>query len=212
MTAKLLKLQGDGNQKSLDRILSSAQRMSTMVTQLLDLTRSRLAGGIPVERKQAELGAVISGIVDELRAAQPGRVIRWEAPGEILGAWDAERLGQVVSNLVGNALEYGDPERPIDVQLAAGGDLATFSVHSHGAPIAPELLPVLFEPYRRGDARNARSKGLGLGLFITQQIVHAHEGRVEVRSTAEEGTTFTVTLPRGSRTREVVSTVGPPVS
>jgi signal transduction histidine kinase len=103
----------------------------------------------------------------------------------------------VISNLVGNALEHGDVTRPVTVRLTPGDDDAILlSVHNDGPPIAPDLLPSLFEPFRRSVVRNERSKGLGLGLYITVQIVQAHSGRLEVASTTERGTTFTVVLPR----------------
>jgi signal transduction histidine kinase len=197
MAASLLKRKGSDD-KTVDRILASARRMSNMVGQLLDLTRSRLAGGISVERKPGDLRAIISGILDELRLAYPDRELRWEDSGEVRGAWDQDRLAQAASNLVGNALQHGDPARPVTVRLAARKESVVVSVHSDGPPIPRELLDVIFDPYRRNTARSERSKGLGLGLFITQQIVLAHGGRLEVRSTLEEGTTFSMILPRSS--------------
>jgi len=122
----------------------------------------------------------------------PSREICCALTPNVRGDWDGERLAQVVSNLVGNALQYGDPARPIEVRLAAQEHAVTLAVHSFGSPIAAELLPVLFEPYRRGTT----SEGLGLGLFISNQIVRAHGGHIDVTSTLESGTTFFVTLPR----------------
>jgi len=201
MAATLMKKKANGNDtKTIDRVLSSSSRMTNMVAQLLDLTRSRLAGGISVEKKPGDLSALITGIVDELRLAFPGRDIRWENRGQEHGSWDQERLAQVCSNLVGNALQHGDATKAVTVRLLpAGRDSVALSVHSHGHPISSDLLPVIFEPYRRNTANAERSKGLGLGLFITHQIVEAHGGDIDVRSTAEEGTTFTATLPRSLR-------------
>jgi signal transduction histidine kinase len=104
-------------------------------------------------------------------------------------------MAQVVSNLVGNAIQHGDPTRPIDVRLTRRDGQAILDVHSSGPPIPEDLLPVLFDPYRRSEQRPRTSRGLGLGLFITQQIVLAHGGRIDVTSTEAEGTTFRVVLP-----------------
>jgi signal transduction histidine kinase len=112
------------------------------------------------------------------------------------GEWDGERLGQVVSNLVANALQHGAPSAPVEVRLATRGASAVLEVHNSGPAIPPELRAVLFEPYRRGPAKGRKPRGLGLGLYITRQIVLAHGGDVAVTSSDEGGTTFAVTLPR----------------
>ena len=196
--AALIKRKGIADDRVLERILQSSERMSNMVGQLLDLTRTRLAGGIPIERRAAGFRAIVAGAIEELQLVYRDRDIHLETGEEIEGLWDTDRLAQVVSNLVGNALEHGAADQPVTVRLSADGDLVRFSVHSFGPPIPPEVLPLIFDPYRRTSARSGRSKGLGLGLFITQQIVLAHGGRLDCRSTGEEGTTLTVVLPRGA--------------
>jgi PAS domain S-box-containing protein len=196
--AALIKRKGIADDRVIERILQSSERMSNMVGQLLDLTRTRLAGGILIERRPAGLRTLVAGAIDELQLVYRDRDIRLEAGEEIDGLWDTDRLAQVVSNLVGNALEHGDPDQPVAVQLSAADDIVRFSVHSFGPPIPPEVLPVIFDPYRRTTVRSKRSKGLGLGLFITQQIVLAHGGRLDCRSTREDGTSLTVLLPRGA--------------
>jgi signal transduction histidine kinase len=193
MAAGLLRRQ-HGESKVVARIESSAQRMASMVDQLLDLTRSRLAGGIAIERQATDLGAIVGAAIDELALVYRGRAIEWTRRS-LVGDWDHDRLAQVVSNLLGNALEHGDPERPVEIELDEGdADQAILVVRNQGAPIPAELLPVLFEPYRRG-VRRAGTRGLGLGLFISDKIVQAHGGHIEVRSTADAGTELRVTLP-----------------
>jgi signal transduction histidine kinase len=198
MTARLLQRRAPAEGRAVARILSSAQRMATMVAQLLDLTRSRLAGGITIERSEVDVAAAVGEVIDELRGTHPDRQVDWSGPAHLTAAVDAGRLGQVVSNLVGNALEHGDPSAPVTVRLFAPGegeDLV-LTVHNAGPPIPPDLLPTLFDPFRGTKSRGERSHGLGLGLFITEQLVLAHGGQLDVRSTHDEGTTFTVRLPR----------------
>ena len=195
MNADLLKRDAKSQGRAADRILSSTARMANMVGQLLDLTRSRLAGGIALDRKAIVLSDLVGSVIDEFRVIHPAREIRSGLAPELRGEWDAGRLAQVVSNLVDNALQYGDRSRPIEVRLAGREAEAVLDVHSFGPPIAPELIPVLFDPYRRGDGRGSRRKGLGLGLFITRQIVTAHGGTIDVTSDAENGTNFVVRLP-----------------
>jgi signal transduction histidine kinase len=179
----------------VDRILDSASRMSTMVTQLLDLTRTRLVGGIALARRDTRLSAIVERALAELRLLYPGREIRLDVRSDAHGAWDADRLVQVFSNLVDNALAYGDATRPVSVRVIGDDALARVEVHNEGPAISPDLLPVLFEPYRRTGARKRESRGLGLGLYISQQIVRVHGGEVTVQSTTAMGTTFIVTLP-----------------
>jgi PAS domain S-box-containing protein len=207
MAANLMIRKGGGDLPRLDRIRSSTERMTNMVGQLLDLTRSRLGGGIPIEKKPTDLRAVASQAIDELRLVSPGRDIRLETNGGLDGWWDPDRLAQVVSNLVGNAVQHGDPSRRITVRLLADGDGVRLVVHSFGPAIPGEVISSLFDPYRRTTIRSAGTRGLGLGLFITQQIVAAHNGTIDCRSTDDEGTTITVTLPRGADDR-VASAAG----
>lgn len=196
MTARLLQKKGGVDERAVDRIVTSTGRMSNMVGQLLDLTRSRLAGGITVDRKPIHLGVVINEVLDELRRAYPVRDIQFEPRGADDALADLDRFAQVVSNLVGNAIEHGDAAEPVTVALAAKGEHLVMIVHNAGQPIAPELLPNIFDPFRRTTVRGALARGLGLGLFISQQIVLAHGGTIAVTSSVAQGTTFTVTLPR----------------
>jgi signal transduction histidine kinase len=197
ISAGALKRKGNVDPKPVDQILASTRRMSGMIAQLLDLTGIRLGGGIPVEPRPSDLSAVISGVVDEVRAAYPERTVDWKTPGPLLGSWDADRMGQVASNLIGNALEHGDSSKRVQVELTLTSEIVALSVHNDGPPIPSDLLPGIFDPYRRGATAEVKTRGLGLGLYITQQIVAAHGGTIDVRSSNEQGTNFVVKLPLG---------------
>jgi len=197
MTTRLLRrlAKAPNELTAVERVSSSAQRMSNMVGQLLDLTRSRLAGGISVDKAPIDLCTVVSEAVDELRRAYPGRVVDWNGGTGIRARADRDRLAQVVSNLVGNALEHGATDRAVTVDMRSTETDVVLTVHNEGPPISSERLGALFEPFPGKTARGEGSKGLGLGLYITEQIIRAHGGRVEVSSTAERGTTFRIFLP-----------------
>ncbi len=198
MAAALLQRQASlegAHLKWVRQIASSASRMARMVDQLLDLTRARLSGGIPIARRTTDLVAVVSASLEEHRAAHPGVTLHADLPGALVGEWDGDRLAQVVSNLLGNAIEHGDRTRPIRIALAGDDAAVTLSVRNDGPPIPEATLRVLFDPLRGGRiAASPKSKGLGLGLYITREIVVAHGGSVEVRG--DEPITFVVTLPR----------------
>jgi signal transduction histidine kinase len=182
--------------ESSQRLASIAMRMSRMIDDMLDLARARLGGGIPIHVQRVELSELIARTVEELELAHSGCVIAVDAQGDLQGTWDGDRLVQMISNLLANALQHGTPDTPIILD-ADGRDAerVTVSITSEGA-IPDQLIPQLFDPFRSGQPRGRRSQGLGLGLFIVQQIASAHGGSVEVRSSPAEGTTFTVVLPR----------------
>ncbi|WIG93646.1 ATP-binding protein [Myxococcus sp. SDU36] len=182
------------------RLARSGDRMKRMISELLDFTRGRLGGGIPIQRTPGDLRAVVQLGIDELEAAWPERKLALQVePGRYEGAWDGDRLLQVVSNLGGNALQYSPADAPVVFKLSDGGDSVVLEVHNPGEPISPQMLPRLFDPFRRGamaGAGGAGSSGLGLGLYIVEQVVKGHGGHIEVTSTAQAGTTFRVSLPR----------------
>jgi signal transduction histidine kinase len=168
-----------------------------MISDLLDFTRGRASGGIPIHPQPSDLQQICRHVVEELEAGHPERKLRLSAEGHFHGAWDPDRLAQAFGNLGKNALEYSPEGTPVDLVLRDEGDTVSVAVHNEGPPIPAEALPSVFEPFLRA-VENHASSGLGLGLFIVQQIITAHGGTVEVRSTQEEGTTFTVRLPRHS--------------
>jgi signal transduction histidine kinase len=185
----------------LERMKSSTRRMSRMIEQILDLSRSRLAGGLEMSLAETDLCATLTGVVDELRAAHPSRTIDLRSPASLVGRWDGDRLEQVFSNLIGNAISYGPAEKPVTVEAREDEGLdgpVHVDVHNEGPPIPEDLQAKIFAPFRRGDreSKGPQTAGLGLGLYISHAIVAAHRGELEVRSSSAEGTTFRVTLPR----------------
>jgi signal transduction histidine kinase len=198
-TARLMMMRRElppESMKRLERVVSSGERMQRMIEQLLDLTSARLAGGIPVTRRQQDLVPLVSKIVDEIRVANPRWSIELCAERPCDAAVDSDRIEQVVSNLLGNAVKHGDPKRAIRVAVTARSGIATIVVHNYGAPIDPALVPLLFDPFKRGDKARTRSDGLGLGLFIAERIVAAHGGKIEVESTHDLGTRFEARFPQ----------------
>jgi PAS domain S-box-containing protein len=180
------------------RILSSAERMGRMIDQILDFTRIRLGHGIPLQRRHIDLAEVCRLAIDESESTGVDGRIRIEEKGESVGTWDGDRLSQLVSNLLGNAVAHGKPGTPVVIRLdGTDPDQFVLQVHNAGA-IPADILPVLFDPFRGSNLKHDRSSGLGLGLFISQQIVLAHAGTIEVASSEEDGTHFVVRLPRNA--------------
>lgn len=184
----------DRMRQSVVRILASAERASRLVNDILDFTQARLGGGLRIERKPLDLRDFLQIIVDELALSFPARSLVFEGKGHCRGAWDPDRLAQVVTNLVTNAVKYSPEGTPVMVAVGGEADAVVVRVHNEGPPIAPEQLPTIFEPMNRAGARG--SQGLGLGLYIVRAIVQAHGGSVDVRSVEGDGTIFTVHLPR----------------
>lgn len=205
----LLRQEGVGERvaKPASRIVSSGQRMARMIEQLLDLTRARVGGGIEIEPQEADLAALCGQVMDELELMHPQWKLRREVVGDPRGAWDPDRLLQVVSNLVTNAGVHGTPESGVHVRIdGTSPTWVTLAVHNEGG-IPESLLPSIFDPFRGTSHRRDQSRGLGLGLFITKEIVQGHGGAIELRSTEEEGTTFVVRLPRRAVARGKASAV-----
>jgi signal transduction histidine kinase len=198
MSAGLLMRGGDGG-RAAAQILRSGERMARMVDDLLDLTRTRMGSGIPITPLQMDLDALCQGLLSEFQAIHPDRILEFHPDGDLRGKWDAGRIGQVVSNLMGNALQHGDRDKPIRVSARADTKGVVLEVHNEGVPIPPALLANIFEPMvshaRQGEGM--RTTSLGLGLHIAREIVLAHGGTLAVTS-VREGTTFTVHLPHRS--------------
>lgn len=181
-------------QRPAGRILTSAGRMARMIEQLLDFARARQGHGIPIFPTATHLGALCRRTVQELEAAYPDAVLRLTETGDLGGVWDVDRLAQVVSNLVGNAVQHGTRGEPVRIDVD-GTDVALVRVRVHNAGSIPaHALPRLFEPFTHAPTKASRS-GLGLGLFIVREIARAHGGEIHVRC-EDDCSTFEVTLPR----------------
>jgi signal transduction histidine kinase len=182
------------------RIAGSASRTMQMVGDLLDFTRSRLGAGIPIVRAETDLGTIVQDVVDEIRAAHPEREVQVDAREGRIGEWDAARLSQALTNLIGNAVEHGAPGTRVVVELDGDED-AVITIHNRGATIPSDRLDGIFNPMKQSASGQSTSRdptgNLGLGLYIAERIVHAHGGRIGVESSEERGTTFTVHLPHG---------------
>jgi len=183
---------------TLRQMMAAGHRMTEMIEQLLDLTRARLAGGLGLSlvRKHLDVGELVERAVDELRATNPDREIVIESDGDCTTWGNPDRLLQLFSNLVGNALHHGTRGVPISLSIAGGEREIVIRIRNGGV-IPPELLPAIFEPFRGRTNSSSRPGGLGLGLFISQQIATAHDGDIGVESVSTSGTVvFTVRLPR----------------
>ena len=183
--------------KSVLRIQRPVEQMVRMVNDLLDFTQARLGGGLPMVLAPMSLHALARQVVDEVQMSFPDRELQLEAEGNGDGVWDSDRLGQAALNLVSNALKYSPADATVRVSTRGEGDRVELQVWNAGKPIAPDVLPHLFQPMQRGSAAvDPSGRSVGLGLFIVRHIVNALGGTIAVTSSAEAGTTFTLSLPR----------------
>jgi len=179
------------------RVSRAVERVRTLIGDLLDFTQAKLGHGLNVRKERVDLHGAIGAAVADLAVAFPGHSIRHERQGEGTCMADANRIVQAVGNLVGNAATHGAPGRPITVRTAGEGERFRVAVHNEGRPIPPEMIAVLFQPMVRAAPEQAGDGGIGLGLFIVQEIVQRHGGSVQVESSAPAGTTFTMLIPCG---------------
>jgi signal transduction histidine kinase len=181
--------------RTVARIARSADRMTRMIEQLLDLTRIRLGGGLTLKRQRMNMNHVAEEVVDELRLVHGRDILVTPLPARTAeGSWDRDRIAELLSNLVANAIQHSPAETPIVVTLRRADEQVSLEVHNDGPPIPADLLPVIFDPFRSGRTGN---DGLGLGLYISKRVVEAHGGSMRVQSAEGDGTTFYVELPLG---------------
>lgn len=183
-------------QQMLDRINRASGRANRMIRDLLDFTQARIGQGIAVQIRPIDLPAVLAESVDDLRHAYPDNDLIFEFDGFRECEADADRMTQLVGNLVTNAIAYGAPNRPIIIRTSISPDRTVITVHNEGRPIPAETLALIFQPMTRGHQGPNGGRSVGLGLYIVREIAKAHGGDISVTSTAESGTTFNVSLPR----------------
>jgi len=182
-------------QRAAQRVLSSSERMRRMIDQLLDFSRARMIGGLPIERRPADVATIVRDSVEEVRFMRAGWPIECSVEGDTTGSWDSARIAQVMSNLLGNAAQHGTADVPLVVTIDGSSPTSVRIEVTNGGTIPDELMPLIFAPFRGRKYKDTRTQGLGLGLFISEQIIRAHQGTIHVAS--QDGrTTFAIELPR----------------
>jgi signal transduction histidine kinase len=173
----------------------AGERMKRMITELLDFTRNRPESGLPLERESTDWAHVLREALDEIRSNHPQRQIELAVQGTCTGHWDRDRLVQLCSNLIGNAIDHGSPTGPVLLELRAESEHVELRVSNVGGQLAREELLTYFEPFRRAAGKSRSGGGVGLGLYIVAQITRAHQGTIDVQN-RDEWTDFVVRLPR----------------
>lgn len=187
---------GDGRGGELGtRIRNSSGRMQRLITQVLDLSRLKTGVGMQLDRRSVDLVALARDLIAEMRLAHPTRVVAFDAPPVLLAEIDPDRLAQVISNLLSNARHHGEQAQPIAVQLSDDADVLRLRIANHAQPIAEAFVPMLFDPFKRAANRERNRSGLGLGLYLAQQMTQGHGGTLAYGY--EDGqVVFTVVLPK----------------
>jgi len=183
--------------RSVERIQASGQRAARLINQMMEWTQASIGGGLPIQRRRMDLGVVLRQTLAEVQAANPTRQFQTALQGETWGEWDPDRLSQVFTNLVGNAVQHSPPSSPVTVTSRVEADAVEISIANENlyGPISPEVLETLFEPFRRGPSAAHASSSIGLGLYIARHLIERHGGRIAVES-GPAGTRFLVRLPR----------------
>lgn len=181
-------------------IQTSSRRMNRLIEHILEFARARVEGRIPIVPGPCDLADVVRAAVAELEPAAAGRVDT-RLRGDTRGTWDHDRMLQVLTNLTRNASVHGEPGAPIVVEVdGERPDRVRLDVQN-GGRIPAEVMERLFDPFARADRPGTRTRGLGLGLYIVDQIVRSHRGRIDV-DCDERGTTFRIELPRAAGSDE----------
>jgi PAS domain S-box-containing protein len=199
MGASVLQRRADTSpeaQRTLSKIINNSERMVRMVSELLDFTQARLGGAIPVQRRREDMHQLARLALDSVQMAFPDRKFTLETHGDGAGEWDPDRIVQILTNLLTNAIDYSPADSMIQITSHGEESHVRLSFHNSGEPIPEAVLPVIFEPFRRGNKAKTSNGNVGLGLYIVKQLVDAHQGRIEVSSQPDTGTTFNLTMPR----------------
>lgn len=179
-----------------ERIQSSGNRMRQMVDQLLDVARIR-AGGIQLSLQKTDYEALCRSIVSELGCGGHSSRISIATAGNVTGMADPDRLAQILSNLIGNALHHGDGSQPVRIDIDGTGAGSIVVQTCNGGVIAPCVMERIFKPFQASQVGKKPNQGLGLGLYIVKHFVDAHGGCIELASDQKSGTVFRITMPRG---------------
>lgn len=190
-------LEGDALTCAL-HIKRGTRHMAVMVSDLLELVRSRLGKRLPIEPAPMDLADTARQAIAQARAAHPHCDPTLSVEGDTQGVWDGRRLDQMLQNLIGNALQHGSDHNSVKLTLRGEADSVRLTVHNDGAPIPAEAIATIFDPLVRSadEELGAPTTSLGLGLFIVKEVVDAHQGTIEVSSSETDGTLFTVVLPK----------------
>ena len=184
------------------RIFNSSQRMTKLVDDLIDYTRTQLGGKLPIVLTPSNVCKICTDVVEEHQIAHPHRKILMKAEGSFEGMWDKNRIAQVFSNILGNAVQHGAGDMPIGIDLTSSKDAVAVAITNGGKPIPKEKIAQIFEPFVRFAEDENRDynheTSLGIGLYIANEIVEAHQGAIKVESSPEKGTVFEISLPRQS--------------
>jgi signal transduction histidine kinase len=196
----LLLAEGEDNRtvKTAALILRSSARMSQMVSDLIDFTRTRLGDGLPIDRRPLDLGVASQEAIEEIQAVYPEHTVRFARSGDLRGSWDEGRMKQALTNLIENAAQHVTSRTPITVSVSGDGEQVVLTVHNQGPPIPEPDRARIFEPLFRVAETSSPviSPHMGLGLYVVRQIVQAHGGTIDLESTESAGTAFTLKLPR----------------
>jgi len=186
----------DRTSRIVSRIVVNAERIDQILDQFVDLSRTRFGLGLSITPGPVDLVGLCQSVLDDLRNDYPDCVLRFDAVGDLRGEWDGNRLAQLTTYLVLDAIQHGGGE-PVRIVACGELDSVEIDVHHHGR-IPPDAMERVFEPFAlaAGDDTHAGAVASSLGLYLVQQIAIAHGGNVEVSSTSEAGTTFHVRLPR----------------
>lgn len=200
MVANLLEEHGELTglaKKMASQISVSVKAMERMVTDLLDFTGTRLGSTMTVSRQPMDIGVLGMEVVEEMRVVHPSRIFTLESTGDGRGEWDPVRLRQLISNLLGNAVQHGSSSTPVGLFVDGSGDTVIVGVRNQGTPIPRDSLTIIFDPLRRAstDVLTRPAGSIGLGLYIAREVAHAHGGAINVSSNEEE-TVFLIRLPR----------------
>ena len=200
MAAKRMEQSGTSDPKQakvVSEIVKTTDRATRILNDLLDLTRSSFGTDIPLKKATTSIGSLCRDIADEFHGINENRLIEVKVEGDPVGFWDSARMGQVLSNLMGNAIQHGDASSPVTVTISGKDPKDVIvTVHNFGTPIPPESQRMIFNSWMRGQITDGDNTHLGLGLYVAKLLVEAHGGEIQVASNDKQGTTFTVRLPR----------------